>query len=143
MDKLKSDDDRDAKNNTGTGTIIRTSSSDGSMLAIKSSCVGALAAAIGKLSLSSDSALVVWAFNLCSVYIASGTSAGIGTGGNNKGNSIVCYSTSIGIRVVGLFVMLLLNAYMMKYFLDALRRSSTAVVTLTTSSVNFAFSVRK
>ena len=96
-------------------------------LAISSGVLGALAAAVGKLSLSEESLLVSAAQSACSPV---------------QDHSL-CSLLGMGVRGGGFLVMLGLNAGMMRLLLLALTKGSTAYVTLSATSSNFVLSVRQ
>ena len=98
-------------------------------LAVGSGLLGALAAAVGKLSLSPESVLAASAQAMCSQqpHINPGTSH--------------CSMLSLSVRAGGFLAMLGLNAGMMKLLLQALTKGNTAYVTLSATSANFIVSV--
>lgn len=96
-------------------------------LALGSGLLGALAAAAGKLSLSSESPLVTAAQAMCSTQ---------------PPDSSHCWVLTMSVRAGGLLTMLALNAGMMRLLLQALTKSHTAYVTLSATSANFIVSVR-
>jgi hypothetical protein len=94
--------------------------------------LGALAGAVGKLSLSHDSATALAVTSLC--YRAMRTAP-------SDINSI-CLGFGHASRFLGLAAMLSLNALMVKLFLQALTaKRSTAAVTLISTATNFAITV--
>ena len=100
-------------------------------LAIASGVLGALAAAVGKLSLSASSPLLTLLTPL------------LCPPSHPPSSSSCDFVVSTTIRAAGFLLTLLLNMYMMKYFLAALTKSShTSLATMIISAVNFAATVR-
>lgn len=99
--------------------------------------LGAVAAAVGKLTLSTDSLIFVKYGHLCRAYFTSS----IFHAGDDTHEHTFCNGSALMLRGVAFLCMLMLNAHMMKNFLEALSRHSSSVVTMIVSAVNFATTV--